>query len=295
MQHGSSDLAEIRSSDGPRTKDRVQAVARRAYRSHMGTPDEDFRELLPTLLLLYPSLPSIRFKPGFQRVAHVAHGWYMRCHRGVEAVLLLEDDGFEIEAAPIRRSVLEHVVALKWLADEGAVVAEILRRGAAHDAAKRKDSIERANWTSVDVDLFDAVINDAAGIDKSNDFLLHFKERCDRAGTPQDWVVYLVETAQSHPCWESALPYLDSTTGTLYALAQPVGRQDQAGFCAVHLYEALDAVNHISRGRPLSKRLNTLERQIRSIAARQRREKNLTVPDGFDPGEQPRGRPRVGS
>jgi hypothetical protein len=252
----------------------------------MSTPEEDFRALLPGLLSLYSSLPSLRLKSDFRRVPHVTHGWYMRCHRGVEAVLLLEEAGFSVEAAPIRRSVVEHVVALKWLADQGHVVAEILRRGAAHDAAKRKESIERAGWTSVDVSLFDAVIDDAAGSDPSNDIQLHFKERCNRSGTVHDWATYLAETAQSHPCWESARPYFESSNGSVYALAHPTSGPDQAGFCAIHLFEALVAVNHISRGRPLSNRLRVMDREIRSISARQRRALGLSVPEGFDPNER---------
>jgi Family of unknown function (DUF5677) len=220
-----------------------------------------------------------------RRITHVAHGWYMRCHRGVEAVIQLEETGFQEEAAPIRRSILEHVVAMKWLAEQGGVVADILKRGAAHDAAKRKESVVRANWTSVDLDLFDAVIADEDGTDPQYDNLLRFKHRCDRFGTPHDWTTYLVETARSHPCWESAAPYLDLSSVKPFALDQPHSRIDQAGFCVIHLFDAVVALNQMIAAGPLTPQLEQLDRQIRLIAVRQRREQGLPIPEGFDPDE----------
>jgi len=271
------------------------AVRIERYGAVMATPEEDYRALLPRLLALYPGLPTIRTKEPFRPVTHVAHGWYMRCHRGVEAVLHLERVGFAEEAAPVRRSILEHVVALKWLAEQGAAVADALRSGAAWDAQKRKDSLVAAGWTSVDLDLFDAVIADTEGIDRGNDNLLHFKPRCDRFGTSHDWATYLIETARSHPCWESAVAYLDITSGTPLAMAEPTDAVDQAGFAAIHLFEALVSINDILKGRPFSPRLAALDREIRSIASRQRRERGLPVPDGFDPGPPRTREPRRGA
>ncbi|GAA4035819.1 hypothetical protein GCM10023063_20590 [Arthrobacter methylotrophus] len=208
----------------------------------------------------------------------MAHGWYMRCHRGVQAVLVLEDAGFQVEAAPIRRSVLEHVVALKWLAAQGSVVAGILRRGAANDAKRRKEAMRAANWTSVDLGLFDAVIQDGHGIDSQYDNLLAFKHRCERFGTSHDWTTYLAETAQSHPSWESALPYLDVTTGKPVARNAPNPLVDQAGFCAIHLLEALICINQIIDSDSLAAALDEIELLVKALVVRQRQERGLPVP-----------------
>ncbi|MDQ1734131.1 MAG: hypothetical protein QOH56_382 [Pseudonocardiales bacterium] len=249
----------------------------------MNTPEADYRALLPILLGLYPSLPGLTLQESHRPITHVAHGWYMRCHRGVQAVFQLEETGFQEEASPIRRSILEHVVALKWLAEQGGVVADILKRGAAHDAAKRKVALVAANWTAVDLGLFDAVIADQDGTDPQYDNLLHFKQRCDRFGTPHDWTTYLVETARSHPCWESAVPYMDVSTGRPLALDQPEPVIDQAGFCVIHLFEALVAIDHMIAASHLTPELERLDVEIRRIAVRQRREQGLHIPDGFDP------------
>lgn len=244
--------------------------------------EREYRALLPRLLALYPTggIPAsqIRIRSSYVEVGPVAHGWFMRCRRGVEAVLMLEDAGFQIEAAPVRRSVLEHVVALKWLAGQGRVVADILRRGAAADAVKRKAAVQAANWTSVDVDLFDAVIKGGEGLDRQHDNLLAFKHRCDRFGTEHDWVTYLAETGQSHPGWESAAPYLDLTASEPVALSTPGPLIDQAGFCAVHLLEALDCVNGIFDSDGLAAGLEEMVPLMKTLVVRQREELGLPVP-----------------
>jgi hypothetical protein len=244
--------------------------------------EQEYRALLPRLLQLYPSggVPAgnVRIRGSHIEAGHVAHGWYMRCQRGIQAVLMLEDAGFQIEAAPIRRSVLEHVVALKWLADQGSVVAGILRRGAAYDAKKRKEAVKAANWTSIDLDLFDAVIQDGEGIDPHFDNLLAFKNRCDKFGTPHDWTAYLAETAQCHPCWESAVPYLDITSGKPEARSTPGPLIDQAGFCTIHLFEALIYISQIVDSDGLSDALEDIEPLVKALVIRQRDERGLSVP-----------------
>lgn len=82
----------------------------------------------------------------------------MRCHRGVEAILLLDEAGYAEEASGIRRSVIEHVVALKWLAAEGDRINDTLMRGHARDAERRKEAVTGAGWTSVDPAEIAAVI-----------------------------------------------------------------------------------------------------------------------------------------
>jgi hypothetical protein len=191
---------------------------------------------------------------------------------------MLEQARFQVEAAPIRRSILEHVVALKWLAGQGGVVADILRRGAAHDATKRKAAIQAANWTSVDEQLFDAVIHDGQGLDPQHDTLLSFKRRCDRFGNEHDWVTYLTETTQSHPCWESAVPYLNMESGTARVRYQPGPLIDQAGYCTTHILEALGAINDMVDSEVLRTELDDIGPSFLALMVRQRQEKGLPIP-----------------
>ncbi|WP_042373064.1 DUF5677 domain-containing protein [Streptacidiphilus neutrinimicus] len=240
--------------------------------------EQQYRDLLPRVFALYPSLASKRVKETHREVTHVAHGWYMRCHRGVEAVLQLERTGFQEEAGPIRRSIVEHVVALKWLAVEGNSVSTVLRRGASHEAGKRKDALQTANWTSVDLTDFDAVVDDGKDLDKRQDNLLQFRRRCDEYGTPHDWASYLTEVARFHPSWESAVPYFRVDEGSVILTGGPTERIGQAGFCLIHLYEALVAFHEIVVDAPLAQELEQLEREILTLVVQQRRDLGLSIP-----------------
>lgn len=240
--------------------------------------EEQYRALLPRLLALHPATTAARVKATHAEVSHVAHGWYMRCNRGVEAVLRLERIGYQEEASPIRRSIVEHVVALKWLAAEGNAISTVLRRGGSGEAAKRKAALLDANWTSVDIAQFDAVVADGANLDRQQDYLLHFKQRCETYGTPHEWATYLNEVARVHPSWESAVPYIRIEDGKIAGVGGPTSHIDQAGFCANHLFEGLSAFHFIFEDAPLDQELDELRRELIATAARRRRELGLTVP-----------------
>jgi hypothetical protein len=103
----------------------------------------------------------------------------MRCHRGAEAILVLDDAGYSVEAASIRRSVIEHGVALNWLAAEGDKIADKLARGHAHGAGQIRRAVADAGWTSVDVADIDATIADikADSRERRGDNMLQFVNR----------------------------------------------------------------------------------------------------------------------
>lgn len=244
----------------------------------MQTVEEQYRALLPRLLALHPAAMEARVKATHAEVSHVAHGWYMRCNRGVEAVLQLERIGYQEEAAPVRRSIVEHVVALKWLAAEGNAVSTVLRRGGSHEARKRKAALLDANWTSVDIAQFDAVAADGQNLDRQQDNLLNFKPRCDAYGSPYDLATWLTEVAGCHPSWESAVPYIRIENGTVAGVGGPIWQIDQAGFCAIHLFEGLCAFHAIFEDAPLDQELDKLHRELVATAVRQRRELGLPVP-----------------
>ncbi|MGZ5365668.1 MAG: DUF5677 domain-containing protein [Mycobacterium sp.] len=90
----------------------------------MTPDDEDFGPILDELLDLYPTMPTLRLRKSRRRASHLTHGWYQRVRRSSEAVIGLNNLGYGPEAAPIRRTIIEHVVVLKWLADEGDKVLD---------------------------------------------------------------------------------------------------------------------------------------------------------------------------
>lgn len=56
----------------------------------------------------------------------------------------LDTAGYAEEASPIRRSVIEHSLALKWLAAEGNRILDTVARGYASDAKKRGAAVSEA-------------------------------------------------------------------------------------------------------------------------------------------------------
>lgn len=252
----------------------------------MQSVEEQYRALLPRLLELHPAATSSRVKATHSEVAHVAHGWYMRCNRGTEAVLQLERIGHQEEAGPIRRSIVEHVVALKWLAAEGNAMSTVLRRGGSYEANRRKAALLDANWTSVDMAQFDAVVADGQNLDRQQDNMLNFKPRCEAYGTPHDLATWLNEVARCHPSWESAVPYIRIENGAVTGVAGPTWQIDQAGFCAIHLFEALYAFHSIFEDAPLDQELDQLYRELMATVVRQRRELGLPdLPDMHTAGQ----------
>lgn len=85
---------------------------------------DTWSSILDELLEVPTTLDGWTFRPTHRRITHIAHGWYMRVDRGTNAVLLLDREGMEEEAAPIRRSIIEHVVGLRWLVAEGNQAAK---------------------------------------------------------------------------------------------------------------------------------------------------------------------------
>ena len=206
-------------------------------------PEDTYADILSDLRELYPPLPALRLKETHRRITHLAHGWYMRTHRGIDAVLLLREAGYAAESWPIRRSVLEHVVALKWLTAEGNAVAHVVRRRNASDAASRKRDTSRAGWRTASLQAFDEVIADATEESRELDEFRHFRQRCKKYGSPDELASYMIETAHSHPDWDTASMYLDEPD-TALPEPKPVDRDDE-GWCAMRLWDALDSLNQM--------------------------------------------------
>lgn len=241
---------------------------------------DEYGPLLEELLAFYPPGGARRLRDGYHGVGHIAHGWYQRCHRGVEAVLTLAAAGYTEEAAPLRRSIIEHVVALKWLAAEGDRITDTLQRGHARNTKLRRDAVAAAQWTSLDLTAYDEVIAELVDADRSHDHLLQFKARSEEFGSVHDLPGYLAETARAHPNYESATPYFDHQTGEAL-LGDPTGTVDQVGFCAQHLAEALIAMNAIFDPNPWTRELEDVVERIKTIDIAVRTERGMAIPDVY--------------
>lgn len=146
-------------------------------------------------------------------------------------------------------SVLEHVVALKWLAAEGNRVVDPMIRELANQADRRRQAMEAASWTGGNHSAFAEAIADGAAAtdDVSQDTYLKFKHRCDTYGHPDEGSSWLIETAHSHPGWETAAPYLKDDKPPQLLLVPEERDRDNPGWCAMKLWEALHALSSMQR------------------------------------------------
>jgi len=241
----------------------------------MTLPSEKCGPIVIELLALYDELESVRYRPNNIRAGHLAHGWYMRVRRGVEAVLELEQAGLAGEAAPIRRSIIEHVIALKWLAAEGGSIVETIKRGHKHGIEKLRASLIAANWKSVDVDSFATILAELEDADPSRDNMLHFTNRARMYGVPDDIPQYYSETALGHPSYESAIAFWELPAMTPLQFAPSVS---QMGFCMGWLLTATLVFQDIFEPSLWPDQLINLTARARAIDIDYRLENGMEIP-----------------
>ncbi|HEX3900272.1 MAG TPA: DUF5677 domain-containing protein [Mycobacteriales bacterium] len=198
-----------------------------------------------------------RYSVSHAGAAHLAHGWFMRVQRSVDAILLLGRHGAADIVPPLSRSVIEHCLALRWFAAEGDKVLDAIGRGHREVTARQLTAVAEAGWTSVSQTDLQAVVDeiDALGLDSSTDHLLQFRARCDAYGDGNELPEYYATTMRSHPTHQSAatycLPPSESESGRLVLLSGP--REPglpQLPFATTHLLEALLMVRELFDPRP---------------------------------------------
>jgi hypothetical protein len=185
-------------------------------------------------------------KPGYRRASHLAHGWYLRVHRGAEALVILDRSGYAEEATGIRRAMLEHGVALLWLAAEGDKILDAVAGGHRRDAERRRDALREVEWSSIDPAIFDAVIasiDQAGSRDTSTDNLLNFVPRAKGYAEPYVCPLYLSEVARFHPSLESASCYVDIPNKNYLMSSKDTVLQ--APFAAARTLEAIHALGAV--------------------------------------------------
>lgn len=210
---------------------------------------QGYEPILIELLTLYPALLATGSLPptkqSHRKVSHIAHGWFMRVQRGVEAILRLDEIGYATEAAGISRSVIEHVLALKWLAVEGDNVTDTIARAHAKFATRLRDASAAAEWRSVNIPELEAAIDSVQADlrDASNDYLMAFRRRLERYGDVHSLPEYIASCERLHPRYESAMTYVDQPSN--HARREPKAALWQVPFCTSQLLEGIMAYRAI--------------------------------------------------
>jgi hypothetical protein len=229
------------------------------------SPADVARQVLDGLLEL-PLPPHLAIDVDGATVFTVGYGWYMRVRRTADAGRLLSDAGLDHEAAPLIRSMIEHAVALLWLADARDDAVTVLRRLHQHWAGNVKTALNTTSGWTVDPAMLDVFL--AADIPTtSQDRLAAFKHRCEHYGHQNLYVAWLSETQESHPTLLTANAYvaeLDVDRGVL----RDAARRNNAVLRATPLLLiATDTMNSILPGEPWTAALGELGEQFTSAFA----------------------------
>lgn len=238
-----------------------------------------FIDILDPLMRLYPDLVAsdhnLGVRQGYRKVGYIAHGWFMRCQRGAEALIVLESAGYAVEAAGIRRSMIEHEVALRWLAAEGDSIEATVAREHADHAGRIREAVADAGWstpTRVELDeVIDAIEADAR--ESTGDNMMKFAHRARAYADAHVLPGYRAECAQMHATYQSAIEYVGLPEGS--ARLSPRETVPQSGFAVTVVFRALHSLKAIFEDETIFAELPDLAQRISAINARVREQQGL--------------------
>jgi hypothetical protein len=193
-----------------------------------------------------------------------AYSWWRFICRSAEAVLLLGERGFTIEASPVLRNVVNHAYALNWLVDNGDPAIRALMAESIDEAEKLCRKLERFGWpAAVEYrSMLEERKSQAAAVLERADQKLHgklkqeahnFYDMLDHYASANAYPVYSHLSSMSHTSMETANAYLhwrDDGTFQLRDTAESPG--DAATFqVAFSLLQAAVAISRLIDGDPM--------------------------------------------
>lgn len=203
---------------------------------------------------------SIAFSSNIQRTVMLAHGWYVGSNRMTTAIMLLETHRLGHEAAPLRRSLIEHAVGLAWLAQATEDAVNSLLRGYQNvNIKKLKEVFERISPEQGA--MFNGILNVEVSA-SSEDQYLAFRRLCERFGTDRLYAEWLRNTALSHATYVSATAYIDGSSGELDLSREPKFQPDASTELATLLLLASHSFNELLEDKPWAAELQAIEMQI---------------------------------
>ena len=119
---------------------------------------------------------------GTDRALLVAVGLYYHLVNQVAALMLLRSSQFDRACAPLRRSLIEHMLYLIWLADAGDVAVDAMNRGLQHKQRQLRDTITAAGVpvpTAEQRATMDTTIQTALPAPSDQDYLQHITHLLD--------------------------------------------------------------------------------------------------------------------
>ena len=222
--------------------------------------------IIADTLSLYDTPRSVELRLDIGGAAPIAHGWYSAVRAWGRGALLLEDAGLYAGTAPLRRSMIEHGLALFWLAETPDDALASLQKAKQSSVGKLKSAMEGGRWNIPEEVLAGLLSPTANG--SLEDTNLNFTHLCRRFGQQDLLVAWLHESMASHPSLASAMPFLPDLPleepVTLPRGVRPSTGREQV---ALLLLFASDGFNKFLTGAPWIRDLANLEERFRLALA----------------------------
>ncbi len=214
--------------------------------------------VIAEVLALYDSPQGVGFQPHYEGAHVIAHGWYEAVRDWARGALLLGDAGLAWTAAPLRRSMIEHALALEWLADKPDDAFASLHKKEQWTVRKLEQHTAGGEW-SIPPELF-AEILDPPAPGSAEDVNVNFTHLALAKGERNLLAAWLHETSFSHPSFSSAQRYLVTLPGVDQADIERVVVPDtNTQQVALLLLLATGAFHRFLTGEPWAAQLAQLE------------------------------------
>lgn len=202
------------------------------------------------------STTSLYAREGWEYTLGYAASWTRHILAGVEAVRLLHDNGLGLQAAPLRRSLIEHAICVWAVADDHEAFDSYIR-GFKWSTERFKLSLENVGLLPTeDMETILKWTTDEST--RSLDKYLPSKHRFEQMGEGgrRVHVQWLAETQLSHAGFATAAIYLSNTEDSDYptlSLDPMVHSSDLIAdlICAETIAMALDCLSAILVDDPL--------------------------------------------
>ena len=202
------------------------------------------------------------------------HGWVARIIRSGEALLALSALGFAAELAPLRRSMLEHAISLRWVADQRGDAFQVLIRRHSQSMQRIQDAQE--NGWEIEGEEAQRLLQQAIDVEtdeetRTYDHLGAIAHQAEAYGLGDVYLAWLLETLSSHASIASAHPYysFDSTSNTvqLHRTPRETGTEVEASVL-IPVLLGLTAYNMILEGEPLNDRISSWTERFAALQER---------------------------
>lgn len=185
----------------------------------------------------------------------IAWGWYHKLRRTAQASVVLHEEGYSNERAPLLRLLVEFASAIHWMADDRDAAAERVHKSSLNDVQRRRDAASKVGVPIDEAKFAEVLASQVSDANKHLDVFLNAKQRLDRPGLalPHHGLVYLTESHYSRPTYDAAAEFLmehesgDWTPVTEPKAEHPVGRYT---FCTEMVLVGAQGVSQLMIGNP---------------------------------------------